>query len=84
MMPVKGAWAMSAMNDKARKITRKRQHEADLAVTAKADKKTRLCCNDDGRPVCPPSVVLCRECLTELDQKMHRILGALGDGEVKT
>lgn len=33
-----------------------------------------LCVNGDGRPICPPSKVLCRECLDKLSNKMQEIL----------
>lgn len=29
------------------------------------------CCNGDGRPVQPPSLVLCRECLAVPDRKFQ-------------
>lgn len=37
------------------------------------------CVNRDGRPICPPSAVLCRECLAALSVKMER-LQSLFDG----
>lgn len=38
-------------------------------------KPLEKCCNGDGRPVQPPSWVLCKECLDALDKKMHEVLG---------
>lgn len=32
------------------------------------------CVNGDKRPVQPPSAVLCKECLANLNKKMHWIL----------
>ena len=32
-------------------------------------------CVNDGRPVQPPSEVLCAECLKRLDEKMEALLG---------
>ena len=38
------------------------------------------CCNGDGRPVAPPSRVLCRECFERLDKKIRDLCAvALGD-----
>ena len=34
-----------------------------------------LCCNGDGRPVSPPSRVLCAECLAVLSAKIEKLLG---------
>ena len=36
-------------------------------------KPLTVCCNGDGRPVHPPSWVLCRECLAVLDAKVHAL-----------
>ena len=33
------------------------------------------CVNGDLRPGCPPSLVLCPECLVALDAKLHALLG---------
>lgn len=38
------------------------------------DKKP-VCCNGDGRPVQPPSMVLCKECLDGIGEKLD-VLGA--------
>lgn len=35
------------------------------------------CANDDGHPVCPPSRVLCRECLHVLGEKLRGLLARL-------
>lgn len=37
-------------------------------------KPLSACCNGDGRPVQPPSKVLCKECFAELDKQMYRLL----------
>jgi hypothetical protein len=34
----------------------------------------RLCVNGDGRPICPPSKVICRECLTQIGANLRRLL----------
>lgn len=34
-------------------------------------KPRTVCVNGDGRPVQPPSMVLCKECLDALDAKLH-------------
>jgi len=36
------------------------------------------CCNGDGRPVQPPSKVLCKECLTALSAKFDQLRETLG------
>ena len=33
-----------------------------------------LCCNGDGRQICPPSKVLCRECMDMIGEKLRAIL----------
>lgn len=38
-------------------------------------KPLTACCNGDGRPIQPPSKVLCKKCLAELDRQMHALLG---------
>ena len=35
------------------------------------------CCNDDGRPVCPPSKVLCRECMDTIGEKLRALLAKM-------
>ena len=35
------------------------------------------CCNDDGRPVCPPSKVLCRECMDMIGEKLRALLAKM-------
>ena len=35
------------------------------------------CANDDGNPVCPPSIVLCSECLDGLGEKLRGLLARL-------
>ena len=35
------------------------------------------CANDDGRPVCPPSKVLCKECLEMIGPKLRAMLDKL-------
>lgn len=39
----------------------------------------KLCCNGDGRPVRPPSEVLCAECFAALDAQMQALGGAPKD-----
>jgi hypothetical protein len=34
----------------------------------------KVCCNGDGRPVQPPSWVLCKECLAKLDEQFKALL----------
>lgn len=41
----------------------------------KSPPERKTCVNGDGRPIQPPSEVLCRECLDALDKKMHALLG---------
>ena len=41
------------------------------------------CCNGDGRPVQPPSKVLCKECLDKLLDKMIALGERFGKREVK-
>jgi hypothetical protein len=38
-------------------------------------KPLKCCCNGDGRPVCAPSKVLCKECLEALDKKINETFG---------
>lgn len=40
--------------------------------------KLKTCCNGDGRPIQPPSEVLCKECLDELDRKFQALAASLG------
>ena len=40
-------------------------------------KPLKECVNGDGRPVQPPSWVLCKECLEALSVKMHDLLREL-------
>ena len=35
------------------------------------------CANDDGRPICPPSKVLCRECMDMIGEKLRALLARL-------
>lgn len=43
-----------------------------------ADRAARPCVNGDGRPVHPPSRVLCKPCFEELDEKMRNLADLLG------
>lgn len=36
-------------------------------------KPLKFCCNGDGRPVHPPSWVLCAECFAKLDAKFQQL-----------
>lgn len=36
-------------------------------------KPLKFCCNGDGRPVQPPSWVLCAECLRKMGEKFHKL-----------
>lgn len=40
-------------------------------------RKLEFCCNGDGRPVKPPSWVLCAECLAALDAKIRALAAEL-------
>jgi hypothetical protein len=40
----------------------------------RAMKALVLCVNGDGRPVCPPSKVVCRECLDKIGGNLRRLL----------
>ena len=44
-------------------------------------KPLAACVNGDGRPVHPPSFVLCKECFTVLDQQMRKLGERLGIDE---
>ena len=46
--------------------------------------KTRLCVNGDKRIVCPPSNVLCKDCLDILGTKFHAILTSLAKAGKET
>ena len=35
------------------------------------------CSNGDGRPVCPPSKVLCRECMDMIGEKLRALLAKM-------
>lgn len=37
-------------------------------------KPLKFCVNGDARPIHPPSKVLCKECLEELDKKMQALI----------
>ncbi len=37
-------------------------------------KPLKECCNGCGEPPCPPSKVLCKDCLDGLDDKMHSLV----------
>jgi len=39
--------------------------------------RKRYCVRGDGRPVCPPSKVLCKECLKKLDAKFEALAASL-------
>lgn len=41
-------------------------------------KPLAACVNGDGRPVHPPSFVLCKECFAVLNQKMQKLGESLG------
>ena len=49
--------------------TPRRKCPPDEAITY----RRRICHNGDGRPVQPPSRVLCRECLDALTEKIARM-----------
>ena len=34
----------------------------------------KLCANGDGRPICPPSQVVCRECLDKIGPTLRAML----------
>ena len=46
-------------------------------------KALKLCCNGDGRPVQPPSKVLCKECLNGIGETLRDMLEELKGKEQK-
>lgn len=40
-------------------------------------KKLKSCANGDGRPIQPPSLVLCKECFDKLDAKFAALADRL-------
>jgi hypothetical protein len=42
--------------------------------TIRKNIELELCANNDGRKVCPPSKVLCKECLDLIGEKLRTIL----------
>lgn len=34
----------------------------------------KLCVNGDGRPVCPPSKVICKECMDAITAKLEAMI----------
>jgi len=41
----------------------------------------KLCANGDGRPVCPPSKVICRECTDNITATLHGMLKKAEEAE---
>ncbi len=37
-------------------------------------KPLKFCANGDGRPVCPPSKVICKECLDEISRTLEKMI----------
>ena len=44
---------------------------------------TYLCANGCGKPICPPSRVICRDCLDRITQQMEDMLAKMQDKEVE-
>jgi hypothetical protein len=40
-------------------------------MTTPTHAEERLCANGDGRPIQPPSKVICRECMEKIRQAYH-------------
>jgi hypothetical protein len=34
----------------------------------------KFCANGDGNPVCPPSKVICRECIDKVSKKLEKMI----------
>lgn len=34
----------------------------------------RTCANGDGRPICPPSRVICRECMDQISRNLRAMI----------
>ena len=45
-------------------------------------KALKDCYNGDGRPVCPPSRVLCSECLTRVGEDLKKMIEDIKSGEI--
>jgi hypothetical protein len=37
-------------------------------------KPLKFCANGDGNPVCPPSKVICRECIDKISSTLDKII----------
>ena len=46
-------------------------------MTAKKNLATGKCSNGDGRPIHPPSKVLCRECMDMIEEKLKALLAKM-------
>ena len=44
---------------------------------AKKNLAARTCSNNDELPVCPPSMVLCRECMDMIGEKLRKLLAEM-------
>ena len=42
-----------------------------------------LCANNDGRPVAPPSKVVCRECQDMIEAKLRELLARLEQSSIE-
>jgi len=40
----------------------------------------KTCANGDGRPICPQSKIICRECLDDIGQNFKKILNKIANG----
>ena len=50
-------------------------------MTRKVFKQLKFCVNGDGKPVCPPSKVLCRDCLNDIPRKLEQMINNMKGGE---
>jgi len=49
-------------------------------MTRKTFKALKFCINGDGKPVCPPSKVLCRECLNNVRRDLEQMINDMKEG----
>lgn len=46
-------------------------------------KARKFCANGDGNPVCPPSKVICKECMQKITKKLEQWIRELAEEKAK-
>ena len=55
-----------------------RDEDGNIVGVIRSGRGKRECTNSDGRPIAPPSKVICRECQDEITRALDAMIDKLG------